>query len=186
MANLSPPAPCLPVFFPSHQVGIIQPGTGLSVSTGTLNHSNTATAGTYPKVTIDAQGHVTAGTTLDAADIPALDASKITTGTFATALLADDAVTGAKLANYSTAKFGEALPTADYIGQIFFNPLDESFFLWDGNVWQPLGISAGSVIFAGTYDASTNQIATVTTEGSSIGLTVGNSLPAASSSNNGY
>jgi hypothetical protein len=166
--------------------GIIQPGTGLSVSSGTLNHSNTATAGTYPKVTIDAQGHVTAGTTLDAADIPALDASKITTGTFATALLADDAVTGAKLANYSTAKFGEALPTADYIGQIFFNPLDESFFLWDGNVWQPLGISAGSVIFAGTYDASTNQIATVTTEGSSIGLTVGNSLPAASSSNNGY
>ena len=166
--------------------GIIQPGTGLSVSSGTLNHSNSATAGTYPKVTIDAQGHVTAGASLEAADIPELAASKITSGTFATALLADDAVTGAKLANYSTAKFGEALPTADYIGQIFFNPLDESFFLWDGNVWQPLGISAGSVIFAGTYDASTNQIATVTTEGSSIGLTVGNALPAASSSNNGY
>jgi hypothetical protein len=166
--------------------GIIQPGTGLSVSSGTLNHTNSATAGTYPKVTVDAQGHVTAGTTLDAADIPELAASKITSGTFATALIADDAVTGAKLANYSTAKFGEALPTADFIGQIFFNPLDESFFLWDGNVWQPLGISAGSVIFAGTYNATTNQIATVTTEGSSIGLTVGNALPSASSSNNGY
>jgi hypothetical protein len=166
--------------------GIIQPGTGLSVSSGTLNHTNSATAGTYPKVTVDAQGHVTAGTTLDAADIPDLAASKITSGTFATALIADDAVTGAKLANYSTAKFGEALPTADFIGQIFFNPLDESFFLWDGNVWQPLGISAGSVIFAGTYNATTNQIATVTTEGSSIGLTVGNALPSASSSNNGY
>ncbi len=166
--------------------GIIQPGTGLSVSSGTLNHSNSTTAGTYPKVTVDAQGHVTAGTTLADTDIPALPASKITSGTFATALIADDAVTGAKLANYSTAKFGEALPTADFIGQIFFNPLDESFFLWDGNVWQPLGISAGSVIFAGTYDASTNQIATVTTEGSAIGLTVGNALPSASSSNNGY
>jgi hypothetical protein len=166
--------------------GIIQPGTGLSVSSGTLNHSNTATAGTYPKVTIDAQGHVTAGTTLADTDIPELPASKITSGTFSTALIADDAVTGQKLANYSTAKFGEALPVADFIGQIFFNPLDESFFLWDGNVWQPLGISAGSVIFAGTYDATTNQIATVTTEGSSIGLTVGNALPSASSSNNGY
>ena len=166
--------------------GIIQPGTGLSVSSGTLNHTNTTTAGTYPKVTVDAQGHVTAGATLDAADIPELAASKITSGTFATALIADDAVTGAKLANYSTAKFGEALPTADFIGQIFSNPLDKSFFLWDGNVWQPLGISAGSVIFAGTYNATTNQIATVTTEGSSIGLTVGNALPSASSSNNSY
>lgn len=166
--------------------GIIQPGTGLSVSSGTLNHTNSTTAGTYPKVTVDAEGHVTAGTTLAESDIPSLPASKITSGTFATALLADDAVTGAKLANYSTAKFGEALPTADFIGQIFFNPLDEAFFLWDGNVWQPLGISAGSVIFAGTYNATTNQIATVTTEGSSIGLTVGNALPSASSSNNGY
>ncbi len=166
--------------------GIIQPGTGLSVSSGTLNHSNSATAGTYPKVTVDAEGHVTAGAALADTDIPALPASKITSGTFATALIADDAVTGAKLANYSTAKFGEALPTADFIGQIFFNPLDEAFFLWDGNVWQPLGISAGSVIFAGTYDATLNQIATVTTEGSAIGLTVGNALPSASSSNNGY
>ena len=166
--------------------GIVQPGSGLSVTDGTIGHTNTATAGTYPKVTIDAQGHVTGGAALDAADIPSLAASKITSGTFGTAFITDDAVTGAKLANYSTAKFGEALPTADFIGQIFFNPLDESFFLWDGNVWQPLGISAGSVIFAGTYDATNNVLATVTTEGSSIGLTVGNALPSASSSNSGY
>ena len=166
--------------------GIIQPGSGLSVSSGTLNHTNSTTAGTYPKVTVDAQGHVTGGATLSATDIPELAASKITSGTFSTDFIANDAINGAKLANYSTAKFGEALPTADFIGQIFFNPLDESFFLWDGNVWQPLGISAGSVIFAGTYNATTNQIATVTTEGASIGLTVGNALPSASSSNNGY
>lgn len=166
--------------------GIVQPGSGLSVSGGTLNHSNTATAGTYPKVTVDAQGHVTSGTALGASDIPELPASKITSGTFGTEFIANDAINGTKLANYSTAKFGEALPTADFIGQIFSNPLDKSFFLWDGNVWQPLGISAGSVIFAGTYNATTNQIATVTTEGSSIGLTVGNALPSASSSNNSY
>ena len=166
--------------------GILQPGTGLSITSGILNHTNSATAGTYPKVTVDAQGHVTAGATLDASDIPVLDTSKITTGTFGTALLADDAITGAKLANYSTAKFGEAIPVADYIGQIFFNPLAEAFFLWDGNVWQPLGISAGAVIFAGTYNATTNLIASVTTEGSAIGLTVGNALPVASTTNKGY
>lgn len=166
--------------------GIIQPGTGLSVSSGTLNHSNSATAGTYTKLTIDAQGHVTTGATLSASDVPELDASKITSGTFGTSFIADDAVTGLKLANYSTAKVGEALPIADFIGQIFLNPLDKAFFMWDGNVWQPIGISAGSVIFAGTYNASTNQIATVTTEGTAIGLSVGNPLPAASQNNERY
>ena len=166
--------------------GIVQPGTGLSVTGGTLNHTNTTTAGTYPKVTVDAQGHVTAGATLDLADVPELPASKITSGTFGTSLLADDAVTGLKLANYSTAKFGEALPVADFIGQIFFNPLVEAFFLWDGNVWQPLGISAGAVIFAGTYNATTNTVASVTTEGTAIGLVVGSALPAAASLNKSY
>lgn len=38
------------------------------------------TAGTYPKVTVDANGHITAGTTLASADIPNLDWAKITTG----------------------------------------------------------------------------------------------------------
>jgi hypothetical protein len=166
--------------------GIIQPGSGLSVTSGTLNHSNSTTAGTYTKLTVDAQGHVTTGALLSASDVPELDASKITSGTFGTAFLADDAVTGLKLANYSTAKVGEVLPTADYIGQIFLNPLDKAFFMWDGNVWQPIGISAGSVIFAGTYNASTNQVATVTTEGTAIGLSVGNPLPAASNVNESY
>lgn len=40
------------------------------------------TAGAYTKVTINAEGQVTAGTTLVADDIPALDASKVTSGTF--------------------------------------------------------------------------------------------------------
>ena len=55
--------------------------------------------------------------------------------------------------------------------------------------WQRLAIdciSAGAIILAGTYDASTNQIASVTNEGSAIGLTVGNALPSASNSNSNY
>lgn len=39
-----------------------------------------AVAGTYPKVTINAKGLVTGGSTLVAADIPSLDWNKITTG----------------------------------------------------------------------------------------------------------
>ena len=38
------------------------------------------TAGTYPKVTVDAKGRVTAGAALAATDVPSLDWSKITTG----------------------------------------------------------------------------------------------------------
>jgi hypothetical protein len=166
--------------------GIMQPGTGLSVASGVLNHSNAVTASTVSGITFDAQGHITAAAALAATDIPVLDASKITTGEFATARLANDSVTAAKLANYATAQIGETLPVADYIGQIFFNPLDKAFFLWDGNVWQPIGISQGSVVFAGTYNANTNQVASVTTEGSAIGLTVGQPLPTATQTNLGY
>jgi hypothetical protein len=166
--------------------GIIQPGTGLSITSGTLNHSNSTTAGTYTKLTVDAQGHVTAGTTLSASDIPSLDTSKITSGTFSTSILADEAVTAAKLADYATAQIGSALPAADFIGQFFLNPLERSVYMWDGNVWQGVGITAGTVIFAGTYDANTNQIASVTAEGSALGLSAGNALPAASTTNQNY
>lgn len=166
--------------------GGVIPGTGLAVDGSTLNHSNAVTGATVSGITFDAQGHITAAVALDATDIPNLDASKITTGTFGTALLADGSVTADKLANYSTAQIGETLPVADYTGQIFFNPLDKAFFLWDGNVWQPIGISQGSIIFGGTYNASTNLVASVTAEGAAIGLTVGSALPAASTDNSSY
>lgn len=166
--------------------GVVVPGSGLSISSGTLNHSNTVTAGTATKITFDAQGHVTAGASLLAEDIPNLDASKITTGTFGTGSLANDSVTAVKLSDYSTAQIGSTLPTADFIGQFFLNPLERTVYMWDGNVWQPVGITAGTVIFAGTYDANTNQIASVTADGAALGLSAGNPLPAASSTNQNY
>jgi hypothetical protein len=166
--------------------GIIQPGTGLAVTTGVLNHSNTVTGATVSSITFDNQGHITAAVPLVAADIPVLDTSKITSGQFATAFIANAAVTGLKLADYSIAKIGEALPVADQIGQLFFNPLDKAFFLWDGNVWQPIGISAGAIVFAGTYNASTNQVASTTAEGAALGLVIGNALPSAAASNANY
>tara|TARA_Y100000004_G_scaffold125726_1_gene141457 strand:- start:898 stop:3855 length:2958 start_codon:yes stop_codon:yes gene_type:complete len=166
--------------------GIIQPGTGLAVTSGTLNHSNSVTGATKSGITFDAQGHITAAVDLVASDIPDLDAAKITSGTLPTARIADAAITAAKLANKSTASIGETLPTASFTGQLHFNPLDKNFFLWDGNVWQSIGISAGAIILAGTYDASTNQVASVTNDGTAIGLSVGNALPTASTTNSNY
>ncbi|MCX6104235.1 MAG: hypothetical protein NTY08_00160, partial [Proteobacteria bacterium] len=59
-------------------------GTGVSVSTisgtATVSLSSVGNAGTYAKVTTNAQGQVVAGDSLSAGDIPNLDAGKITTG----------------------------------------------------------------------------------------------------------
>ena len=54
-------------------------GTGNGTITLTLANSG-VTAGTYPKVTVDTKGRVTAGSALSASDIPSLDWSKITSG----------------------------------------------------------------------------------------------------------
>jgi hypothetical protein len=169
--------------------GIIQPGTGLAVNGGTLNHSNSVAAGTYTKVTVDAEGHTSAGALLEAADVPDIDAAKITTGELPTDRIADDAVTIDKLADYSTASLGETFPTPpSFIGQLHLNPLDKSFYMWDGNVWVPIGISAGQIIFAGTFDAGassgTGEVASITPEGAAAGFTVGSAVPASAPGNN--
>lgn len=168
--------------------GIIQPGTGLVVNGGTLNHSNSVTPGTYTKLTVDSQGHTSAGALLEAADIPNIDAAKITSGELPTARLANDAVTIDKLSDYSTASLGETFPTPSFIGQLHLNPLDKSFFMWDGNVFVPIGISAGQIIFAGTFNAASpsgvGKIASVTPEGSAAGFTVNSALPASAPGNN--
>lgn len=176
----------------SSVIGGVYPGSGLSVSSGQLNHSNSATVGTYTKVTIDGQGHVTSGTTLGAADVPSLDASKIATGQFTAARLATNAVTGVKLADSATVQFGGAgstagivtFPTAEFKGQYFWDELNGDLYLWSGSAWLPVTITSGELIFAGTYNASTNLVASTTTAGAAAGYTAGAALPAASSTNN--
>ena len=175
--------------------GAIIPGTGLSVdASGNLDHSNTATTGTFTKVTIDGQGHVTTGDTLVAADIPDLPASKITSGTIGSALIASDAVTGAKLADQSTCKFGGAgatdnvvtFPDSDFKGQFFFDELNEDLYIHTGTSYLPITIISGNLVLAGTYDASTNLLDSVTSEGSAAGFTNGQALPAPASTNQNY
>lgn len=172
----------------STTIGVIKPGSGLGVTgAGELNHNNSVTAGTASKVTFDTEGHITGTESLVAADIPDLDADKITTGTVPTARIASDAVTADKLADRSTATIAETTPAGGaFIGQCHLNSITGDYFLWDGNVWQPIGISVGEIILAGTYDASTNLMATVTAEGTALSYVVGSALPAASASNKGY
>ena len=169
----------------SSGVGAVRPGAGLSMNGDAIAHINTINGGTFYKVVADSEGHIASGATaLIAADIPNLNASKITTGTFGSGLIANDAINGEKLSDYSITRFGETTPTAQFTGQFFFNPLEKDLFLWDGNVWNPVGISIGEIVFAGTYNASGNTVASLSPEGSAIGLTVGQPLPSPSSTFN--
>ena len=152
--------------------------------------ANVAGGSAYPKVTVNSKGVVTAGAALDATDIPDLAATKITSGSLDIARIATNTITGAKLANTSTALFGDTQPTAEYTGQLYFNSLTRDIYIWDSNVWQPIGISVGEIIFAGTFDCSlgsgTGLIASVTAEGTAIGLAIGQVLPAAAAANSRY
>ena len=176
-------------------IGAVYPGTGLEVNLdGSLDHTNTATPGTYTKITIDAEGHVTVGATLAEADIPDLDAAKIATGGLISDRIANSAITGAKLADSSTVQFGGSgstagivsFPSADFKGQYFWDELNGDLYIWSGSAWLPVTITSGELIFAGTYDANLNEVDSVTAAGAALGLTVGGALPAASTTNNRY
>lgn len=176
----------------SVDVGVSRPGTGLTIDgNGVLNHTNSVAPGTYPKVTVDGQGHVTAGTTLVAADIPELAAEKITSGTLSTALIGTKSLAGVKFADASTTLFGGAgstsgvvtFPTAEFKGQQFFDEINGDLYLWSGSAWLPITVTAGELIYGGTYNASTNLVASVTGAGTSLGLTVGSALPNPSAAN---
>ena len=175
--------------------GAVIPGTGLAVDgSGNLNHSNTVATGTYTKVTVDAQGHVSAGTTLAESDVPALPASKITSGSFGTALIGTDAVTAAKLADQSVTKFGGAgatdnvvtFPDGDFKGQFFFDEKNEDLYIYTGTSFLPITVISGNLVNAGTYNANTNLLTSVTTAGSAAGFTNGAALPAPAAGNLNY
>jgi hypothetical protein len=178
--------------------GAVSPGAGLSVdANGVMNHTNVAAAGTYTgPVTIDGQGHiVSAQTALQASDIPALDASKITTGTFDSAFLAENSVTASQLADYGIAQVSESAPTPEFAGQWWINPNDRSAYIWVGEVapvpngyWLNLGYGSPTQInlrFGGTYNASGNVVESINSYGIEAGLTIGQQLSSPNTSNNG-
>lgn len=172
--------------------GAVQPGTGLAVTPGgVLNHSNSVTGATATKVTYDNQGHITSSTALVAGDIPDLPASKITSGTFSASRIGNNSITGIKLADSAVVQFGGpgtsagivSFPTPEYKGQYFYDEINEDLYLWNGNAWKSISIIGGELVFCGIYDASVNQVSSVTSAGTALGLTAGSALPAAAAAN---
>ena len=175
--------------------GGVFPGSGLEVAaSGQLNHSNSVATGTYTKVTVDGQGHVSAAENIAAADVPDLDASKLTSGSIPTARLANSVVTAAKLADSSVTKFGGAgatdnvvtFPDGDFKGQFFFDEKNEDLYIFTGESFLPITVISGNLVNAGTYNANTNLLSSVTTAGSAAGFTNGSALPDPATGNLNY
>lgn len=186
----------LPAATSSVKGAVSVPAGALSVDgAGALTHDVSAvTPGTYPKVTVDTRGHVTAGTTLSATDIPEIPATKLTSGTLSVSVLGTNSITGIKLADSSTVQFGGAgstagvvtFPTAQFKGQQFWDELNGDLYLWSGSAWLPVTITSGELVYAGTYNAGTNLVASTTSAGTAAGITTGSALPAASTTNARY
>jgi hypothetical protein len=82
----------------------VSPGTGLEGggSSGDISLSlkdSGVAPGTYPLVIVDSKGRVTGGSVLGTTDVPDLDAAKITSGSFGTARIDDNAITSPKILN---------------------------------------------------------------------------------------
>jgi hypothetical protein len=176
--------------------GVVSPGAGLSVDgAGQLSHTNQIIAGTATKVSFDTEGHVISTSALLAADVPDIPATKLTSGTLATTLFPVNGVSGSNLADYATTQFGgpsstsgiTVFPTAEYRGQFFYEEARGDLYIWSGSAWLPVTITSGELVFAGIYNAVTNQITSLTSAGQTVsGFTVGSALPVAGSSNNQY
>ena len=146
-----------------------------------LNHSNTAVAGTYSKVTIDPQGHVTVGGNIDATDVPELPADKIVGGTFDPALIATESIDGTKLTDYSTCYIQPNQPIdGEYLGRLWLNPETSQLYAFARgsaqDLWLPVGfgrLAQENLRFCGTFDADTSTITTLTDYGVQAGLTLG-------------
>jgi hypothetical protein len=124
--------------------------------TGTATLASVGTAGTYTKVSTDAKGRVTSGTTLAAADIPNLDAAKITTGTISAARLpsyVDDVIEAASLASF---------PGTGETGKIYVALDTNKVYRWSG--------SAYVYITSGAVDSVAGKTGVVTLTSSDVGL----------------
>ena len=103
-----------------------------------------ANPGTYPKVQVNEDGHVTAGFDLEATDIPELSFDKITSGTIGPGLLDDGVVTADNLADYATAYMQDGNPgEAPYLGMLWFSPETAQLNIYargsNGLQWLPVG-----------------------------------------------
>ena len=168
--------------------GAVRPGTGLEMGgDGALNHSNNVTPNTGIKVEYDAQGHITGTLPLTSQDLDGIDIpAENITGEIGTDQLAECSVTGPKICDYATCLMQEDNPGAgDFLGQFWYTPSTAQLRVYargsgPENIWLPVGfgaLQANNLRWLGTYDADTDSIVSLTSVGTSYGLTAGQAFP---------
>ena len=77
-------------------------------------------------------------------------------------------------------------PLVDFKGQFFFDEKNEDLYIFTGESFLPITVISGNLVNAGTYNANTNLLSSVTTAGSAAGFTNGSALPAPATGNLNY
>ena len=142
-------------------------------------------AGNYTKVGVNSEGLVEQGFPLQASDIPTLPADKINGGELVPSVIGDRSIEEVKLADYSTCLVQEGAPSGDYkLGQLWFTPSTSQLRVYgrgsSGDLWLSVGfgaLQAQNLRWAGTVNADTSNITTLTDIGVSEGLAVGSPIP---------
>lgn len=145
-------------------------------STGSLTLKNTGTAGSYTKITTDAQGRVMSGGSLIASDIPSLNWSIITAGK-PTTLLGYGIVDG--VANHGTVPSMQSgtdssKPTAGTTGSIYIATDSKKIYRDNGTSWDLLsngtltntvlniqtgvGLTGGAITSIGTINLANTTV----------------------------
>ena len=165
--------------------GVIE-GNGISIAgDGKISQAFTGvTPGTYPKVTVDDMGSVTAGMALELADLPDIDGSQITIENIPGSSIADKSIQRQKLADYAITFIQEDQPIIDnsivHIGCLWFQESTATLNMWNGNSWMSVGIgrlSAENLRYCGIFNADTGLITGTTQFGVTEGFEVGDAIP---------
>jgi hypothetical protein len=153
---------------------------------GKVTHADSGVvAGVYPKVSVNAKGHVISGSSLVESDIPSINASKLNTGILDPARLGERSITQEKLANYAISFIQEAEPASANLyhhGMLWYQESTAQLHMWNGNSWMTVGslgkLGTENMRFCGTFNAATGDIVDLTTFGTAGAFAVG-PIPAA-------
>jgi hypothetical protein len=167
-------------------IGGVKAGDGITIEAdGEIKQSLTGVAaGEYTKVTCDTMGNITAGTTLEASDIPNIDWNQIDNIVIDGTEIENKSINMRHLNHYSIAKIQEDKPPVTlpelHAGCLWFQESTSTLYMFNNNSWFPVGIgrlSAENLRYCGLFDPSTALITATTQFGAGEGFNSGDPIP---------